>query len=100
MSRVIIYKNGDGLIAIIHPSSEAIGRIGINAIAAKDVPFGQPYRIIDTSLIPPDRDFRGAWTVDDAELTDGVGANYGVGSINEVVGWDEAGDPVLKEVAQ
>jgi len=30
-------------------------------IAAKDVPEGKPYKIVDVSDIPEDRTFRGAW---------------------------------------
>lgn len=49
---------------------------GIEAIAAKDVPAGLPYKIIDNAIIPDDRSQRNAWTIDDAELTDGIGAEY------------------------
>jgi hypothetical protein len=45
----------------------------IEEIAAKDVPAGKPYKIVE-SYIPSDRTFRNAWTGDEAELTDGVGA--------------------------
>ncbi len=31
------------------------------------------YKIVDVSEVPSDREFRDAWTIDDAELTDGVG---------------------------
>lgn len=44
--------------------------------AAKDVPAGLPYKIVDTSSIQAtlnDRTFRDAWEVNKAELTDGVG---------------------------
>jgi hypothetical protein len=30
-------------------------------IAAKDVPEGKPYKIVDVADIPTDRTFRGAW---------------------------------------
>jgi hypothetical protein len=49
---------------------------GIEAIALKDVPSGKPYKIIDASQIPTDRTQRNEWTVDEAELTDGFGADY------------------------
>ena len=49
-------------------------KYGIEALAQKDVPAGKPYKIIDASEIPADRSQRNAWTVDDAALTDGVGA--------------------------
>lgn len=76
MNQVIIYKQDNGVVAIIRPTEEALNLYGIEAIAAKDVPAGKPYKIMDASEIPSDRSQRNAWTVDDAELTDGVGAEY------------------------
>jgi hypothetical protein len=76
MNQVIIYKQDNGVVAIIRPTEEAIALYGIKAIAEKDVPAGKPYKIIDASEIPTDRSQRNAWTVDDADLTDGVGAEY------------------------
>ena len=76
MNQVIIYKQDNGVAAIIRPTAEAIAVYGIEAIAAKDVPAGNPYKIIDASEIPADRSQRNAWTVDDADLTDGVGAEW------------------------
>lgn len=74
MSQVIIYKQDNGVLSVIHPTPEALSDLGINAIAQKDVPTGKPYKIIDTIGLPSDRAFRDSWTVDDADLTDGVGA--------------------------
>ena len=76
MNQAIIYKQDNGVVAIIRPTEEALARYGIEAIAQKDVPAGKPYKIIDASEIPADRSQRNAWTVDDADLTDGVGADY------------------------
>jgi hypothetical protein len=76
MNQVIIYKQDNGVLAVIHPTVEALELYGIEAIAAKDVPAGKPYKIVDASEIPTDRSQRNAWTVDDADLTDGVGAEY------------------------
>ena len=76
MNQVIIYKQDNGVVAIIQPTQEALALYGIEAIAAKDVPAGKPYKIIDASDIPTDRSQRNAWTVDDADLTDGVGAEW------------------------
>ena len=76
MNQVIIYKQDNGVAVIIWPTAEAIAVYGIEAIAAKDVPAGKPYKIIDASEIPADRSQRNAWTVDDADLTDGVGAEW------------------------
>ena len=74
MNQVIIYKQDNGVVAIVRPTEGAIALYGIEAIAQKDVPAGKPYKIIDASEIPTDRSQRNTWTVDEADLTDGVGA--------------------------
>lgn len=74
MSQVVIYKQDNGIVAVIWPTPEAVGLLGIEAIATKDVPTGKPYKIIDEADLPADREQRNQWTVDDADLTDGVGA--------------------------
>lgn len=74
MNQVIIYKQDNGVVAIIRPTAEAIALYGIEAIAQKDVPAGKPYKIIDASEVPTDRSMRDAWIVDEADLTDGIGA--------------------------
>lgn len=75
MTQCIIYKNDDGGVSIVIPAPEALEKYGIQAIAEKDVPEGKPYKIIDASDIPQDRTFRAAWTVDEEDLTDGVGGS-------------------------
>lgn len=69
----IIYNQDNGVVAVIIPTPEALEQHGIQAIAIKDVPFGRPFKIVDAADIPSDRSQRDAWTVDEAELTDGVG---------------------------
>ena len=69
----IIFKNEDSSIGIIIPSQEALDLYGIEAIAKKDVPHNLPYKIVEDDVIPTDREFRNAWTIDDVDLTDGVG---------------------------
>jgi len=71
MDKRIIYKNTDGTISIIIPADCGLT---IEQIAQKDVPTGLSYKIVNVSDISSDRTFRNAWTIDDAELTDGVGA--------------------------
>jgi hypothetical protein len=73
MDKKIIYKQENGMIAIVTPSSNALELMSIDDIAKKDVPTGLNYKIINTSDLPTDLDFIDAWTIDDAELTDGVG---------------------------
>ena len=71
MNQRIIYQNDAGGVAIITPCDCGLT---IEQIAAKDVPTGKPYKIVDASEIPTDRQWRNEWTVDEADLTDGVGA--------------------------
>ena len=70
----IIYKNTDNTVRVVIPSDEALQSMTIEQIAQKDVPTGLSYKIVNVSDISSDRTFRNAWTIDDAELTDGVGA--------------------------
>ena len=74
MNLRIIYKTESGGVAVIVPT----GELSLEETAAKDVPSGHPYKIVDAADIPSDRTFRNAWEIDEAELTDGVGADYGV----------------------
>lgn len=76
MNKVILYKQGNGGVAIIRPTAEALALYGIDAIAQKDVPSGKLYKIIDANELPADRTFRAAWDIDDALLTDGIGAEW------------------------
>jgi hypothetical protein len=78
MNQRIVYRNDDGSLSIITPAPEC--GLTIEQIALKDVPFGKPFKIINASDLPADRASRNAWTVDAVDLTDGVGADYGVGS--------------------
>lgn len=74
MAQRIIYLTDEGIVAVIIPAPEAVAQYGIDAIARKDVPEGRPYKIVDAADIPSDRSARDLWTVDVADLTDGVGA--------------------------
>lgn len=89
----IIYKNDQGGVSVIIPAPDC--GLTLEQIAAKDVPAGRPYKIVDVSELPQDRSERTAWTVDDEVLTDGVGADYGAGSDLPVVAWQEDGQPVV-----
>jgi hypothetical protein len=59
MNQRIIYPTDEGGVAVIVPAAEC--GLSIEEIAAKDVPAGKPYKIVDVSDIPEDRTFRGAW---------------------------------------
>ena len=60
MNQRIIYPTDDGGVAVIIPAIEC--GLTIEEIAAKDVPAGKPYEIVDVSEIPSERLFRGAWS--------------------------------------
>lgn len=55
----IIYPTPEGGVAIIIPAPDC--GLTIEEIAAKDVPAGVTYKIIDVSNVPSDRTFRNAW---------------------------------------
>ena len=71
MDQRIIYQNDEGGVSIIIPCDCGLT---VEQIAAKDVPTGKAYKIVDVSDVPTDREWRNEWTVDEADLTDGVGA--------------------------
>jgi hypothetical protein len=54
----VIYPTDEG-VAVIVPADCGLS---IEEIAAKDVPTGKPFQIVDVSEVPSDRTFRGAWT--------------------------------------
>ena len=57
----IIYQNESGGVSVIIPT----GELPIEEVAAKDVPEGVPYEIVDEADIPSDRYFRNAWVMGD-----------------------------------
>ena len=59
MNQRIIYQTDDGGVAVIVPAAEC--GLNIEQIAAKDVPAGKEFKIVDVAEIPSDRTFRAAW---------------------------------------
>ena len=59
MNSRIIYPTDDGGVAVVIPAAEC--GLTIEQIAAKDVPAGKPFKIVDVTDIPTDRTFRDAW---------------------------------------
>jgi len=57
----IIYPTPEGGVAVIIPT----GELPIEEVAAKDVPEGVPYEIVEEAHIPSDRYFRNAWVMGD-----------------------------------
>lgn len=61
MSKVIIFKNDNGGVAVCIPT----GELSIEAVMGKDVPTGRNARIVDGSDLPEDdNDFFNAWEMD------------------------------------
>jgi hypothetical protein len=54
----IIYPTDNGGVAIIVPAECGLT---IEQIAAKDVPSGKEFKIVDVADIPTERLFRNAW---------------------------------------
>ena len=67
----IVYKDDTGRANILVPSAKELRTL--EEIAKKDVPTGKKYKKIEDSDVSSDRSFRNAWTVDESDLTDGVG---------------------------
>jgi hypothetical protein len=63
MNQRIIYPTDEGGVAVLIPAPEWLAQPGnsIEALAAKDVPEGKPWRIVSVEDIPTDRTFRAAW---------------------------------------
>ena len=61
MTQRIIYPNDNGGVSILIPTEEYLAEHTIEELAAKDVPEGKPFKIVDVSDIPSDRTFRDAW---------------------------------------
>lgn len=59
MNQRIIFPSDDGGVCVIIPAPDC--GLSIEAIAAKDVPAGKPFKIVDAADIPEDRTFRNAW---------------------------------------
>lgn len=80
MSKCIVYNQSNGNVVVIFPVLDC--GLTVEQIALKDVPFGMPFKIVDVSDLPQDGSPQEAWVIDEADLTDGVGADYGNGSRN------------------
>lgn len=63
MNSRIIFPNDEGGVSIIVPAPDC--GLTIEEIAAKDVPAGKPFKIVDVSDIPEDRTFRNAWVYEE-----------------------------------
>jgi hypothetical protein len=59
MNQRIIYTNENGGVCVVVPAPDS--GLTIEEIAAKDVPKGVPFEIVDVETISSDRTFRNAW---------------------------------------
>jgi len=59
MNQRIIFPTDGGGVAVIIPAPDC--GLTIEEIAAKDVPVGKPFKIVDIADIPTDHTFRNAW---------------------------------------
>jgi hypothetical protein len=60
----IIFQNESGGVSVIIPT----GELPIEEVAAKDVPEGVAYEIVEDNAIPSDRFFRNAWVANGAAV--------------------------------
>lgn len=93
MQKIIYIDPLTNTISVIGPSPWA--GISVEQIALKDVPPGVPYLIVDEADLPSDHKFQAAWEADFSQ-PHGVGADYGTGSDNEVIAWNNDGTPVVR----
>jgi hypothetical protein len=73
MKKVVIYKQDNGVVAVMHIAEEFLLASDVRDIAGGLIPKGKPYKILNIEQIPSNRSERDAWTVTDSELTDGIG---------------------------
>jgi hypothetical protein len=64
----IVYTNPDNSVSMIIPAPDWQGTL--EELAAKDVPAGLEWRIVEATQLPASRNWRNAWT--DANPTDTV----------------------------
>jgi len=76
MTKCIVYKQKNGVLATCTPTEQALQNHTIEEIAEKDVPEGLPFKIVSLDDLPSDNTFRDAWDIDESELTDGVGGKH------------------------
>jgi hypothetical protein len=65
MTQAIIFINDNGGVSTCIPT----GEISIEAVLAKDVPADRGARIVELEDLPRDKDFYGAWEMDDTSVT-------------------------------
>ena len=64
MTERIIYPNDEGGIHVVIGNDAVADRPSLEEIAKSVVPSGVPYRFVETTEIPTDRENRAAWAAD------------------------------------
>lgn len=59
--KIIIYPTLEGTVAVVAPTPEYLETHSIEEVAAKDVPVGTQFIIVNTDTLPQDNTFFGAW---------------------------------------
>lgn len=73
----IVYRNLDDAVGILSPIDSVVEQYGLTVLAAKDVPEGLPFWIVEDSEIPTDRTFRDAWEIpEEWGEPDGYGSEF------------------------
>ena len=71
--KLAIFPNDSGTISVLVPAPNC--GLSLMDICLKDCPTGVKFKIIDSSDLPADREFRDAWEYPQIETDfDGVGA--------------------------
>ena len=65
LNKRIIWTNQNGGTSILAPVESGLS---IDEIAAKDVPPGAQWQVVDVATIPTDRVFRDAWKINGAAI--------------------------------
>jgi hypothetical protein len=71
----IIFQNESGGVSVIVPT----GELPIEEVAAKDVPEGVAYEIVEDDAIPSDRFFRNAWVANGGAVDVDLGKAKDIG---------------------
>lgn len=71
--QVIVFNQANGVLAIVYPTPEALQTRTVQEVGFECVPQGLPFKVIDSSQLPTDRENRHTWSWPESDLTDGTG---------------------------
>lgn len=94
MATIIIFQQ-DNINYLLTPNLGC--GLTLEQIAHKDVPAGVPYKFVSLEdFVLPNKDTIRTMPIDYSN-PDGVGANWGVGTNNVVVAYNQDGSPVVEQ---